>query len=588
MRAQLLIATTLASGLITLGVACGTDTVYVYEDAGATNGTSSGSSGKSSSGSSGKSSSGSSGNSSSGTTGDDDDTTSSSSSSGSTSGSTSSSGGHDAGSDGGSSSGFPVLPSTKLVDGDNSVLLAIVGDDALFRTFPAASGDPSDIFVVPLAGGTPEKLWSIGATDSQSISGVVIAHWSNVANGVGNLDVWSRASGLKTGIATNSVAGLIRGSADGSRIAFGQDATLAGNKPNSTAIGVRGISDTTNIVTLSGATGQVNLASSACAPQLSFAGQTFFAEFCNGTVATQNLARLVALPAGSTTLKRIDAADDASANTLAGNVRFSTDATGAKIVAASLGGTNNTGKVYTVANPGTGVIDLEGFPTALGGTLYTMTPDGTHVLYRLAPNATTAGDLKAAVVTASPATIKTISAGVLAITNVSLDGHSLMFRKLAPASNLVDINLVDFSVAAPAPTAILADAKGLPLGFTGNSAQAVYIDGTPLPAAPPILKSKPVAGGAGKDLVMNAVGGRAPSVGTGFLFFTNVQNGTSSFPTVADINYVDAATGSAPKKISSGVPIASNDTEFFLSGKKVVYTRLLPAGEEGIYTITLP
>jgi hypothetical protein len=57
---------------------------------------------------------------------------------------------------------------------------------------------------------------------------------------------------------------------------------------------------------------------------------------------------------------------------------------------------------------------------------------------------------------------------------------------------------------------------------------------------------------------------------------------------MADINYVDAATGTAPKKISSGVPLDKNDTELFLSGKKVVYTRLLPAGEEGIYTVTLP
>ena len=477
------------------------------------------------------------------------------------------------------------------------MLLGIVGDDALYRQL-TAQGTPSPVFVVPLAGGTPEKLWELGATDNQAVSGLVIGHWSAIANGLGNLEVWTRAAGKKPGIATNSRVGIIRGSADGSRIAFSQDAVLSGTKVVSTAIGIRGINDATNIATLSGADGQVNLASAQCQPQFSFAGQTFFAEYCLGVATTQNLGRLVALPAGSTTIKRIDAADQAAASTLAANVRFSTSADGSKVVAASLGGSTNIGKVYTVANPGTGIVDLEGFPNTVAGGLYTMTPDGTHVIYRMANPLSGPGDLRAAVVTSAPATVKSLASGVLTLASLSLDGHSLMFTKLPrdAATNLLDVNVVDFSVTTPTPTAIIAEAKGLPLGFTGTSTQAIYLDGTGLPATPAKLKSVPVAGGASRDLVTSndPVGGRAATTGNAFVFFTDVKPAASGsgIPTTVTINYVDALTPQPPKKISAGVPLDQNDTEFFVSGKKVAYTRLtIPGGpteDEGIWTITLP
>ena len=586
MRAQLLVASTLASGLVLLGVACGTETVYVYEDAGAAPGTSSGSTsgGKSSSGG-GKSSSGSKGDDDDDTKGDDDDTKGDDDD---TKGDDDDDDKGDAGTDGGSSSGgYTVVPSTKLVGGNDVVLLGLVGDDAIYRQLKP-TGTPSPVFAVPIAGGAPTKLWELGGTDNQAIVGAVIGHWSNIANSVGTLEVWTRASGLKSNIATNSAVGVLRASADGSRIAFSQDTVLAGNKPVSTALGVRGINDTTNIVTLDGAEGLMNLASANCPVQLAFAGQTLFAEFCLGTTATQNLARLVALPGSATSFVRIDAPDLAAANTLAGQVRFSTDAAGTKVVAASLGGSENTGRVYTVATPSTGIVDLEPFPTGVGGTLYTMTPDGTQVFYRV-PATSAPNEVKAAVVTSSPATVKVVSAGVRSLSALSPDGHAMLFSKLAPASGLADINLVDFSVATPAPRALVATAKGAPIGFTGTSSHAVFVEvGTAVK-----LRSAPVASGDPIDLVTanTLAGGRPVQTSTSFIFYTDLKS-PANFPKCGDINFVDAANPQAPKKISSGVPLGQGETELYVTGKKVVYTRLtLPNGpqeEDGIYTITLP
>ena len=570
MRAQLLVAGVSFTGLLLLAVACGTETTYVYEDAGpgaASSGD--GTSGKSSSGTSGK------GDDDDDTKGDDDDDTSKPD--------------KDAGKD--AASPFPTMASKKLVDGGlDKRLLGIAGDDAIYQTIPQSDTEGTKVYAIPLAGGTATEVFDLPAHSANLVTtfGNIVARWHDplpASTSVASLDVWSRAAGPKLNIATNSVVGRLWASADGLRIAFTQDTELtAASTPaiQAAALVVRTVGDGTNLAVISDPAqgGKVNwLSTSTCPLRVAFLKNTFVAMFCNGVVPTQDLARMVTMPADGTSLVRVDAATLESANRLSGKLAFSGDANGTKVVAAA--NDSLKGMVYTLATPQTDVLELE----AVG--FLRMAADGANVIYR-----TSAGELKAVKPVAPLGAPVSLATGVKGIIAISANGKYVAFNKLAPdgMTRLVDLNIVDVTAATPAPAAVIADVNAGPLGFTGDDGSYVFLDATGSTETKSLrkLSSVPSAGGAAKNLVpiLDAVaGGRPATEGAGFLFYTNLTSATAT--ATADINYVDATAGGSAKFISSGVPIVGANNELYISGKRVVYTRVSKS-DSGIYTVTLP
>lgn len=464
----------------------------------------------------------------------------------------------------------PAAPVVKqLVAGDDVVLVAVAGDDAIYRQLPATTGSNTEVFAVPLAGGSPTRLFTLGPTDTTIVAGRVVSHWTGVANGVGDLEVWTRATGLKS-VATGALAGVIRASADGTRIAYGASPTSSGGtRPSSAALAVRDLASATDTLVADGPY-RMNLASASCVAQISFVGARLFAEYCSGAEPTQTRARLVTLAPGSSSLRRLDGPTLDSANALDGRVRFSADASGARVVAAQLGEPSGPGVLFDITSATSRTI-----PSALA---YVMLPNGKALIYRNAQN-----DLIAVSTSTTAPTV--LAKGVLGLLGLNADGTAVLFNKTPrdPATSLLDVNIVTTLEAAPAPR--LLTAKGLALGFTGDSGSTLYLDGT---GANVVARSIPVAGGtAGRELVKDCSGGRAATLGTGFIAFTNVKNGTATSPGVAQINYVDATRGGDAVSLATDVPLDAKDTELFVAGNRVVFTDLAH-GKAGIYAATLP
>jgi len=425
---------------------------------------------------------------------------------------------------------------------------------------------------IPLtAGAMPTKIADLGANDQPDIAGGAVAIWTAItADNVGGPNVWTRATGLKTGVATASAVGLFTATADGSRIAFSQSATVTGGNITATQFGVRDTAAAANAATLSGGTGNaslvVNLASADCSPDIGFVGKVLFAAFCVGTSTTTTDAKLITVPDGaSVTPKRIDAASASAALGL--QPFWLTDSAASK--AFVIANTNKQAKIVNVAGATSANVDT----TVEDGFL---TKDGLTLVYR-----TTAGALKKSA-TATPAPVTLVATDVKGMIRVSGDDKNVLFRKLDPVSNLIDLNTIDFTAATPAPVALVATAAAAPLGYNGASTHAIFFGDVGQTSAK--LKSIPIAGGTVKDLV-DGINARLVSTGTGAVYLSNpTQMGQAPNDfTVTDISQIDTVAGGTGKLISAGVP----EGEFAFKGTRVVYTRIAQTGS-GLYAATLP
>ena len=459
--------------------------------------------------------------------------------------------------------GTTTITSKLLAEGD-LVLFGLAGDDAIYVEL---GWEGNSLHVVPIVGGSSSKIADLGDDDQLVIDGGAVAFWTDMNGERGTLNVWTRATGLLTNVASNSMAGtLFRASADGSRIAFSQDATLtAQGKPASTAIGVRDVTASTNAATLSGQTA-LNLASGNCSPQIGFSEKVFFASFCTGTSANAADAKLVAVSAGATAeITRLDAASVDAAGTL--KPVFAADASGTKVFTITNG---NAGMLISVADPASRVTFDEG-AVAEGHFL----PDGSSVIYR-----TIEGALKKATF-ASPQTASTmVAADVKGVLSVSADNKQILFHKqdFDPETYLSDVHVVDHTASTFAPFALVPTPTAFPVGFTGSSSHVLYLgDITDTSAT---LKASPVGGGAAKNLV-DAIGALPADTGTGVVYLTNAVDAGGFI--VLDLGFVDAAQGGQPAPIADSVP----DGEFAFRGKRLVYSRFADQGS-GIYAASLP
>jgi hypothetical protein len=549
MRFQVLAGSVVALGLLLVAAACTTETIYqtVPGD------TDAGSSGTSGRGSSGKGTSGTSG----GEEEEEEDAGGSSSSSSSSS----------SGSSGNPSQG---IKSDVLAQG-TLTLVGLAGDDAIYVEF-SQSGNA--IKAVPIAGGTPTKIADYNPDDPLGVAGGAVAIWTGVpATGPerGTLNVWTRATGLKTDVATNSVPGLFAASADGSRIAFTQGATVngAGNALESAEVGIRDTAAAANAATLTGtgvgAGNAVNLATTSCDPDWGFVGKVFIAAHCTGTSATAVNAKVLLVPDGATpTVTRLDASGSA---TPAMQPFWLADATASKVLYM----TTST-KQLRVREVGGDAINID---TDVAQPV--LLSDGSAVIYRK-----TSGELVKATVAATPVTTP-LATGVKSIVGLSGDQKQVLFHKLDRVQQLADLHVVDHTAATPSPVVIEATASVLPAGFNGASSHVLFLGDVGATGAS--LKSIPVGGGTAKTIAQGTLGARAVSQGNGAIFLSNRKQLGQPPNTinVFDLSFVDTVAGGQPLKINDSMP----QGEFRLKGKRLVYSKLAQQGS-GLYAATLP
>lgn len=532
MRLPLLVASVSFTSLACLALACGsTDSSGVAgdEDGGAS---SSGTSGKTSS--SGGSS-----------------TSSSSSSSSSSSGSSG-----DAGASG--------AIGTPLKTGD-AVVVDVTADGQV--VYVAINGNAGSLEAVPVGGGQAAVLDNAfdPQKDPAGVSGAVVGWWKTVdANGIGTFNMWTKAVGAKTAVATGSVSGVFAGSDDGSKVAFSVNGTQT-----STDLAVTSTSAPSATAVLAGTTNTgtgLNLAAQNCQPDVGFVGKRLFTAHCPGTSANAVNARLFTVADGATTPVRLDAASASATGVV--KAQWVADKAGTKVFAIQAAAAA-AGLLYDVGAPGAPLATLD-----QSTTRGFFTDDGTGFVYRTTANAN--AGVRRATVAANPAPITLVANGELLSTSV--DKTKILVSLLPPANNLVDIQLANTTQATQTPAAVVATATARPVGFTQGGTHVVYL--TDVTNTGNTLKAKPVAGGSEVTIAKDVAGlARGPG---GYLVLLSNPVAAGQNLSTYDISIVDVTKSGTPTKLSD-----SALSDFYVSGSKVVYTRLSQTGG-GIYAADMP
>jgi hypothetical protein len=490
--------------------------------------------------------------------------------------STSSSSGDPTQDDGGStsSSGGPMPVGTSLVN--EPVILWGVTDDGMvvYQPLPATQGAPTSLEAIPLVGGAKTTIAaSVADTDVISVSGGAVAWWTSVTGGLGTFNVWTKANGAKTAVATTSLPDFFAASPDGARIAFSVSGAVDLTDPNnpaptSTNLSVTSSSSPTATALKLGATTMtVDLASQTCAPDTAFAGSVFLSGHCSAGSATPHL---YAVGPTDTAATRLDGTTSTTTvKAMADGTYWSADTTGAKVFA--IVGTTRTGRIFDSTGSTLASLDTA---TAEGNML----GNGSAVVYRTTT-------LMRGTAVASPVKTTLLAAATTpkGILSISADDNRILFNTLDPPASgapLIDVRLIDTTSAAQAPTDIVATGTAYPLGFTADSAHVLYY--TDITATGITLKTRTPAGGAETTLATGIAGARRAQSGAGVLLLTNPQkdaNGLTSY----DLQAVSAATGGAPTPIAAGVP----DGLYDISGSKLVYVSF-DKTNPGLYVTNLP
>jgi hypothetical protein len=326
---------------------------------------------------------------------------------------------------------------------------------------------------VPITGGTPTKIQDpFGRTDTAIVSGGAVGYWTDVRDGIGTFNVWTRANGRQTAARGASSVGLFSATEDGALVAFSvagtatsADLVVASSRwpepsPRSPWWG-RALLTGNAAINLA-ASNPLGAKPPACPPKLGFVNQTFFAAYCTGTQPDTTAAHLYMVRADATSPTRLDRDTNAP-----GSVRpfWSTDSTGTKVFAIDSDATA-AGRYIDVTRGAPGV-------TLDGGTEDGfMLSDGTAVIYR------TASTVMRATTSEAPTRTSLVDgvAAVRGLLAVSGDQRHLMFNSLPPAgaNRLVDIRIIDTSTPSQIPIDAVPTATAAPIGFTGTGTHALY------------------------------------------------------------------------------------------------------------------
>lgn len=504
-----------------------------------------------------------------------------------TSGTSGSSGDPDGGGDGGGDN------NPQLKAGDVS-LIGVTNDSQVVYTVKG-TGTTHNIEAVPLAGGAPATLGTVADDNDISLAGNTVAFWTAVdATGVGTINLWTKAGGVKANVATQSVPGLISSSEDGSKIAFtlnspADTADIAITTPGAPSV----VANATTALLPN-----VNVVSPACSADFGFVGKTFFSGHCtgpgNGAGALTKASLVEVADLVTPTVKTlVDGAAAAGINAI--RPQWSPDKTGTHLLVFALtaGAAANQARVLTRGSGAPTVTNIEN--NAASGFL---SDDGTKVFYRTTAPAAGGGTpnaFRSAPALANNATPNNPPAGAITLVaspgypstiNVSPDKTHVLFRKLAVVGAKgevprVDINLIDTTTAAQTGAALVATATGFPGGFTSTGTHVIYL--TELSAQGiGKLKVRPVAAaGVERDVASGAGLPRPLPGGTRAVFFNNPKQAGQGVS--IDLQIFDVAGTAAPKPVVTAI-----DPFFEIAGAgtKVVYTR--PGATGGLYAAVLP
>ncbi|MCA9585310.1 MAG: hypothetical protein KC657_08125 [Myxococcales bacterium] len=445
-------------------------------------------------------------------------------------------------------------------------LLGVTNDG--YVAYAAFGAQDVSLEVVSVNGGAPTVLVpSLGQDDDVVVSGGAIGYWTNTAaTGLGTFNVWTKAAGAKTNVATGSFAGLFTATADGARIGFG----VTGDAAGATDLAVTNASAPSATPVLTG----INLRSQSCPPDIGFPekGNTLLAAYCTGNAQNAADAKVSAVNAAGAVSTLVD-------NQGAGGVRpfWSSDATGTKIVTLGLpgGGSPNALRVHVVATPAAAPLELDtDVTTAL------LTSDGAAAVYR-----TGAGSIRRSTTVANPVKTTAVATGALGLLGFDTTRKFILFRQqdALQSPRRSDVRMIDSTVANAPVIDLVATQTGTTTGFTANGSHALYVTELAANEALGTIKTKPTAGGAERQIATKATAPIALDSGTKVIFVDNPKPFGQQGEATVDIKAFDAAGLGGPTLVATDVDAQG----FRTSGNKLVYVTLKAQGG-GLFSRVVP
>ena len=234
--------------------------------------------------------------------------------------------------------------------------------------------------------------------------------------------------------------------------------------------------------------------------------------------------------------------------------------------------TSRSGALNLVAADGSGPLTTTPLATDAKSAIFT--PDGSAALVVTTSNALERIDLASRAVTV----LQTSS--VLGVAKVSNDGSFATYRANTDSmTGRGDLWLSDArNAGTTAVTLVPTTTEFFSFGhdFTSDSAFVVYLAGS-TDEAIGSLRARPVAGGSERALGTSCRPA-TPAGGSRIMFAENAD--TSAVPTLADLSFVDLASGAAPTKIATrayaGYQVLSDGTLVYLQPGEGLHAVKLP------------
>ena len=406
------------------------------------------------------------------------------------------------------------------------------------------------LHAVPIAGGAPRDIVSLGNSFAVSVWGKVVFAWSHKnAAGVGPLTVWSAASGAHT-VSQASLAPWVAAAIDGNDILYLDEVDSSGQ--NGALVAAAGDGSKPKVI-LTGLTGLQN---DGCRALLGFAGAYALAAHCDGGAKRATLSSF-ATPSWT----RADLATHAADN-------WSTDPAGTLVL--------------TATDAGTVVIPIGGgAPTTIdaSGSTGVLIAGGQSAIYGTSTNALRRSPVGA------PAPTTLVESGVGGLYAISPDEKSVMFyKKMDPVHLISDMFLT--SAATPGtPMTLSATQTAGVFGdpFTADSSHALYSTEVDAMLQTSTLNTLALDSQASKvisrdvSVVWAATGAK--------IVFSDHYAWTGSRGH-ADVRTVDTSKSAEPALI-----VSQADSEIFLSPAhdQIIYTwSLEDSPRAGLYVAPIP
>jgi hypothetical protein len=407
----------------------------------------------------------------------------------------------------------------------------------------------SQLYAVPIAGGSPQSITSLGSKFWVTVVGQVVFAWSNVtAANVGALTIWSSAHGAQA-IAPASFGIVGTSSSDGSQVLYVANVDPQGQTGDVYVANSDG----------SGATPLLqNQQLTGCFPQLGFAGSYVVVSHCDvarGAGPSSTISSF--LSPGWTRADLMSSAENVWSADTAGTIVLVS--TSAGVLVAPIGGGPST------------TIDSSGF-------IGQLISGGKMAIY-----GTTNGALRSSSITPpSPTTLSPAFGGFYGVS----PSQSVVLYYQNQGSSGTDVFLTS-TVGPATPQALSTATNGSVNGdpFTADSTYALYSTGNDACTGAAAFNAYPVGGGSVVALGANVWGDWA-ATGAKVIYNDNFAATGGLRIGRADIEVVDLSSGATPTQI-----VSQADAVIDMSPAKdqLIYSwSLQPGPTAGIYVTPVP